>query len=137
MFGVVLGRAGRRVVPVVPVSNPQPPPVATMGGKVSRGRYWIGVGILMSSFTRNQVVAFVLSFVATIMTFSIGFAGQLFPSTDSWKWATALCKYASFQNALDSFPRGVIDTRPVVYFLSLTVFTLYLAVRIVESRRWR
>jgi ABC-2 type transport system permease protein len=106
-------------------------------GVLLMGSAWIGIGILTSSFTKNQVVAFVLAFVAAIMTFSMGFATQLLPSSPQWQWLSAALKFASFQNAYDPFPRGILDTRSVVYFLSITVASLFLSVRIVESRRWR
>jgi len=106
-------------------------------GVMLMGSAWIGIGILMSAFTKNQVVAFVLSFTATIMTYSMGFAQSLLPSTEAWKWLSATLKHASFQNAFEAFPRGIVDTRAVAYFLSLTLVTLFLAVRVVESRRWR
>ena len=37
----------------------------------------------------------------------------------------------------DDFERGVIDTKHIVYFLSVTAFFLFLSIRSLESRRWR
>ena len=37
----------------------------------------------------------------------------------------------------DDFERGVVDTKHIVYFLSVTAFFLFLSVRALESRRWR
>ena len=36
-----------------------------------------------------------------------------------------------------AFTRGVIDTRPLVLYLSVTVFCLFLSVRSLEARRWQ
>jgi ABC-2 type transport system permease protein len=38
---------------------------------------------------------------------------------------------------MHDFARGIVDTRPVVLLLSLTVFFLFLTLRVVESRRWK
>jgi ABC-2 type transport system permease protein len=99
------------------------------------GSAWISVGLLTSAFSRNQVIAFVAAFVATIMSYVIGFAGQLFPSA-SPKFHDAL-RYVSFQHAFEPFPRGLVDSRSVVFFLTITLIALFLSVRIVESRKWR
>jgi hypothetical protein len=38
---------------------------------------------------------------------------------------------------MQDFSRGIVDTRPVVFLVSLTLFFLFLNLRIVESRRWK
>jgi len=38
---------------------------------------------------------------------------------------------------MHDFSRGIVDTRPVVLYLSLTLFFLFLTLRVVESRRWK
>jgi ABC-2 type transport system permease protein len=46
----------------------------------------------------------------------------------------------SFFNLFDQmhdFARGVVDTRPVIFAISLTLFFLFLTLRVIESRRWK
>jgi ABC-2 type transport system permease protein len=82
------------------------------------------IGICISSFTTNSVVAFILALVACVL-FYYGF--------------TAISELPVFQNGADyyiemigirfhyeSISRGVIDTRDIIYFLSLIVFFLLL-----------
>jgi ABC-2 type transport system permease protein len=104
-------------------------------GVLLMGSAWISLGVLTSSFARNQVVAFVSAFVLTIMSFAVGFAEGLFPSAPPW--VRELIRYLSFQNAYEPFPRGLIDSRALVYFVTLTVLALFFSVRVVESRKWR
>ena len=56
-------------------------------------------------------------------------------TTATWQ-AQLLSRFALFSQMHD-FARGVVDTRPVVFFLSLTFFFLFLTLRAVESRRWK
>jgi ABC-2 type transport system permease protein len=61
-------------------------------------------------------------------------ADQLRPESD---WVSqALASFALFSQVND-FARGFVDTRPVILYLSLTFFFLFLTLRIVESRRWK
>lgn len=99
------------------------------------GSAWLSLGILTSSLARNQVVAFVLGFVITIMTFAINYVKNEFPTAP--EWVQQLLDHISFQVAFEPFPQGIVDTRPVVYFVSLTIVSLFLSVRVLESRKWR
>jgi ABC-2 type transport system permease protein len=57
------------------------------------------------------------------------------PGQSTWQ-AQVLSSLAFFEQMHD-FARGVIDTRPVVLYISLTLFFLFLTLRIIESRRWK
>jgi ABC-2 type transport system permease protein len=111
------------------------PILAGYFGIALMGAAWLAIGVLASTLARNQVVAFVTAFVATIMSFAIGFAESLFPGAP--QWAHDGLRYVSFQAAFEPFPRGVVDTRAVVYFLTIAVVALFLSVRVLESRKWR
>lgn len=104
-------------------------------GLMLMGSAWISMGVFTSALARNQVVAFVLGFVLTIMSFAIGFAQSLFPTAPMWVQDTI--RFLSFQNAYEPFPRGLVDSRSITYFVTVTVFALFLSVRVVESRKWR
>jgi ABC-2 type transport system permease protein len=53
----------------------------------------------------------------------------------AWQ-AAALAPFALLDH-LQDFARGVVDTRPIVFFLSLSALFLYLTLRVVESRHWK
>ena len=48
-----------------------------------------------------------------------------------------LFEYISMSEHMENFARGVIDTRPISFYLSLTVLFLFLTLKVVESRRWK
>ncbi len=104
-------------------------------GVLLMGSAWLSLGVLTSSLARNQIVAFVLGFVITIMSFAVGFIQSLFPTAPRAFLETV--RYVSFQHAYERFPQGLVDTRSIAYFVTLTALALFLSVRAVESRKWR
>lgn len=108
-------------------------------GLLLMGSAWISIGLLASSFARNQVVAFMAAFVVLVLLFSIGFVeGLIKTGAPDWlEQVKDVARYMSFLSAYEKFPKGVIDTRPVLYFVSLSVISLFFTVRVVESRKWR
>lgn len=77
---------------------------------------YIGVGVFASSVTSNQIVAFLLALAIGIM-FHLVF-GMLAMGADGF--LARLFDYLSLERHFSSVARGVIDTRDVVYFLSLS-----------------
>jgi ABC-2 type transport system permease protein len=59
------------------------------------------------------------------------------PADASEESLGALLKYVSLTEHYGELVKGIIDSRDVVYFLSLTVLALFLTQRSVESLRWR
>lgn len=114
------------------------PFLAAYFGLLLMGAAWIAIGLLASSFAKNQVVAFMSAFVVLIMLFAIGFAESLVQEDPSWlPHFRDVVRYLSFLNAFERFPKGVIDTRSAVYFISVAAVSLFFTVRVVESRKWR
>ena len=97
------------------------------------GGVLLAVGILASSLTRNQVIAAVLSSVALILCFCIGFLRVFVSDPETIR----LIQYFSLIEHLTDFGKGIIDTRPVVFYLSLTAISLFLTGRIIANPRWR
>lgn len=92
------------------------------------------IGLLISSVTRSQVIAFFVTF-ATLFGLAVltGFAGDFANRAG----VGTVVNFIGFQSHMTSFSRGLIDTRSVVYFLSITVFSLMIAFRALESRKWK
>lgn len=97
------------------------------------GAVLVAVGVLASSFTRNQVIAAVVGFVVMLLLFSLGLLDVFVTDTESRK----LIQYLSLLDHFRAFSKGVLDTRPIVFYLSLTVSLLFLTVRTIASPRWR
>jgi len=109
-------------------------PVLTgYAGTCLLGATLIAIGILASSLTRNQVIAAVMSFVTIMLLFSIGILDVFVRDPE----ASKLIKYLSLIDHLSTFSKGLLDTRPMVYYLSLTLICLFLTGRVISSPRWR
>ncbi len=92
----------------------------------------ISVGMFASSLTQNQIIAMVITFVCMFMFFIIG---MISPGEE-----TVLGKVVSYvsiyQHTKDPL-RGLIDTKDIVYFASLSLLFIFLTKQSVESVRWR
>jgi len=97
------------------------------------GAMFLSVGLLTSSLVRNQIIAAILAFAILIVLFSLGLVENLVTSA-ALKGAIG---YMNLWNHMDDFGRGIVDTRHVVYNLSLTVFFAFLATRALEASKGR
>lgn len=89
------------------------------------------IGLLISALTDSQAIAFFITFFVLLGLWLIG----SFASTTGG-WYGDVLAYVSFQSRLEGFTRGLIDTRAVVYFLSVTGLALVVAFRALERRKW-
>ena len=96
------------------------------------GGCFISIGLFISSLTKNQIVAGAATFAVFLLLWVIDWLGPaLGPSTED------ILKYLSMTGHLDDFIKGVIDTKHVVYYLSIIIFGLFLTARSVDTERWR
>jgi len=109
---------------------------AVVGGYVGlillSGMY-ISIGVFASSITQNQIVAFLSALVIGIffhLLFGILAGGQT-------GWTGRLLEYLSARSHFESISRGVLDTRDVVYFISMIVAGLYLSKVSLGKRNWQ
>jgi ABC-2 type transport system permease protein len=108
---------------------------AMMGyfGLVLVGAMFISLGLFFSSLTRHQLLAAVLS-ILTLATFLLP---PRLVDLVTYGWVNQLLNNVSVLGNFDSFAKGLIDTRPLVLFVTTTAFFLFLTVKVLESRRWR
>jgi len=97
------------------------------------GSVLIALGVLTSSLTRNQVIAAVLSFVTIMLLFSIGLLDVFIRDPETSK----IVQYLSLLEHLQHFAKGMLDTRPIVFYATLTMICLFLTGRVIASPRWR
>jgi ABC-2 type transport system permease protein len=97
----------------------------------------IGVGMMLSSLTESDVIAFFMTLGVLGIVWAIGWIVAVAHSDNAAGnvFVDAL-GFLSFQTRYQSFPRGLIDTRAVVYFLSVTILCLLVSFRSLESRKW-
>lgn len=102
-------------------------------GAIFMAGSYLGVCSIMSALTKNQVIAFVLSFIVCVVILFLGFSSF----TDTLETflpisvADALANF-SFITHFDAFTKGIIDPKDVMFFLSLIGFTLFLNVVALE-----
>jgi ABC-2 type transport system permease protein len=108
---------------------------ATLLGVLLIGGLFISLGCLASALTRSQVVAVMIGLALGVILFVVSYLARQLPAQVDWK--TQMLASFAFFDQMQDFARGVVDTRSVVLLVSLTLFLLFLTLRIVESRRWK
>lgn len=116
--------------------NPDAGPlVGGLLGVALVGALYLAIGVFASAATENQIIAFLLAaFLIALLTFLFFFLPE-----SGWlpARARAAVLYANVNRQFGEFNRGVIDAGNVFYFVSMTGLFLFLAVKLLESRRWR
>lgn len=91
----------------------------------------VAVGLLISSLTDSQSIAFFLTFFVLGVFWFSGILADYLPGT-----VANVLKFMSFETRMSGFMRGLVDTRDVVFFLSVTCVALVIAFRALERRKW-
>ncbi len=92
----------------------------------------LAVGIFASSLTSNQIVSAVVAGGILFALWFLGLAGNFAPGV-----LGELLSYLSLSRHFPDFMRGIVDTKAVVYYVSVTALFLYMAIRSTETDRWR
>lgn len=100
-------------------------------GLVLMGASYIAVGTFASTISGNQVVSFIIAFLIIFVLWLIDKFLMLVPPV-----LVPFFQYLSIDYHYSNINRGVIDSRDIVYYLSLIVFMLSLAKLSLESRKW-
>jgi ABC-2 type transport system permease protein len=90
------------------------------------------VGLLISSLTKNQIVAGMVTFAVFLLLWVINWIGTFVGPT-----AQAVLQHLSITDHFDDFARGVLDSTHLVYYVSFILFGLFLTAKSVDSERWR
>ena len=101
-------------------------------GLLLTGAMFLAAGVLVSSLTENQIVAAFGTFGILLAFWVVGWGAEFAGGT-----LRSLFQYLSIGDHLDGFTRGLIDTKDLVYYLSVTALALFLTLRSLESKRWR
>lgn len=113
--------------------DPDPMPIATgYLAMILVGMTALAIGIFSSSLTSNQIVAVVISlginFILVITDIASRYTSGLLAD---------VLRYVSVSAHTSDLMLGILDSRHILYFLSITVFFLFVTIRMLESRRWR
>lgn len=97
------------------------------------GCTFLAVGIFGSSFTKNQIVAAVVTFFILIVFFIVPFIGSLVTN----QTLSDAMGYVNLVNHVEEFAKGIVDTRRLIYYVSVSAFFLFLTTRALEAKKWR
>jgi ABC-2 type transport system permease protein len=101
-------------------------------GLLLQGGCLLAIGTFISTMTRNQIIAGGATFAVCLMLWVLDWVSAY----DQSAWAKVI-SYLSVVTHFEPFSKGVIDSKDVIFYLSMIFFGLFLTSRSVESLRWR
>ncbi len=102
-------------------------------GTLGVGMMLLSVGLFFSALTKNQIVSALLAFGANMGIFLLGLSSSMGGSSLS----DSPMEYINLFDHMLNFSRGIVDTRHLTYYGTVSVFMLFATVQILEMRRWR
>ncbi len=101
-------------------------------GLLLQGGALLAIGTFVSSWTKNQIVAGVAGFGICLMLWVLEWASSFETSIGG-----QIASYVSILSHFDTFSRGVLDLKDIIYYVTMIIFGLFLTARSMESMRWR
>ncbi|MES1256679.1 MAG: ABC transporter permease [Acidobacteriota bacterium] len=133
LWGAMLAVTLVHIAVLFAYGRPEWKPIVTAYlGLVLMGGCFISVGLLISSLTKNQIVAGVATFTVFLLLWIVNWIGSFSGPT-----INAVTQYLSIVDQFDDFAKGVIDTSHLIYYISFISFGLFLTAKSVDSERWR
>jgi ABC-2 type transport system permease protein len=113
--------------------NPDKGPIITgYVGVFLQAAAFLSIGLWASSLTQNQIVAAIVSFGLLLILWLSDNLGQFLGGT-----VGQIVSYTSVINHFQSFPQGVIESKDVIYYLTLVIAGIVLSTLSLQSRRYR
>jgi ABC-2 type transport system permease protein len=101
-------------------------------GLLLMGSAYVAIGVMASALTHNQIVAFIVAFAISFSLYLFGRVVQIVPPK-----LQPVVAFLSIDNHFEAISRGVIDSRDVLYYLSIIAVSLVVATVALESRKWK
>ncbi len=112
--------------------NPDPGPIVSgYLGVLLMGGAMLAIGTMASALTENQIVAAVIAFAILLLFWLIGAAADVISG------ASEVIRALSISDRFNDFARGAINLEDVIFYLSLIAGSLFIATRVLETRRYR
>jgi ABC-2 type transport system permease protein len=99
------------------------------------GMFYISIGCLASCLTTEQINAAIIAFVMIFGFFILGLVAMIRNVTDPD--INSLITYFSAVNHMGDFSRAIIDTRPIVWYVSMTILVLVINFQVFQYRKWK
>jgi ABC-2 type transport system permease protein len=133
LFAAMLGVTLVHMAVLFVYGTPEWKPIATgYLGLLLMGGSFLSLGLFISSLTKNQIVAGMITFSVFLLLWVINWVSTFVGPT-----AQTVLNYLSITQHFDDFAKGIIDTKHVIYYLSFMAFGLFLTMKSVDSERWR
>lgn len=91
----------------------------------------VAIGLVVTALTDSQAIAFFITFFTLLFLWFVGDVAAFLGGT-----LGVVLQYLSFHTRLEGFSRGLVDTRDIVFFVSVTLLALTVAFRALERRKW-
>jgi ABC-2 type transport system permease protein len=132
-YACLLGLSAVNMASLFAYGNPDwRPMLVGYAGLLLQGGALLAIGTFISSTTKNQIVAGVAGFCICLLLYVLDWVTAFEAST-----VNKVISYLSVVSHYESFAKGVLDLKDVVYYLSMIVFGLFLTARSLDSMRWR
>lgn len=102
-------------------------------GMLMLGALYVSVGVFASALTKHQLVAAIIA-IGILAVITLGVQGLSLLRGGAWR---AVLGYVDVLRHFEDFSKGIVDSRAIIFFVSVTAFFLFLSVKVLESRRWR
>jgi ABC-2 type transport system permease protein len=108
------------------------PMVGGYVGVLLQGLAFLAIGLMASAMSANQIISAAITFVSLLMLWLADALSRVLTGP-----ASQIAQYISITKRFEDMPRGVIDTKDVIFFLSIIVVCLFITTQIIGARRWR
>jgi ABC-2 type transport system permease protein len=133
LYAAILGVSGINLGILFAFGRPDWKPILVgFLGLLLQGGCLLAIGIFISTTTRNQIIAGGATFAVCLMLWVLDWVSAY----DQSAWGKVV-SYLSVVTHFEPFAKGVIDSKDVIFYLSMIFFGLFLTTRSVESLRWR
>jgi ABC-2 type transport system permease protein len=133
MYASVIAISGLNVALLFAYGKPDWRPILVgYLGLLLQGGCLLAIGTFISTTTSNQIIAGGATFATCLLLWVLDWVS----SYEQAAWAKVIA-YCSVLTHFEPFSKGVIDSKDVIFYLSVTFFGLFLTQRSLESLRWR
>jgi ABC-2 type transport system permease protein len=98
------------------------------------GAFFTAIGCLASALTNTQIIAGIVTAGILVIHYFLGYVTLIWGESFA---GAPVFNFISSQQHLHYFAKGLLDTRPAVFYLTGTVFVLFLTWQVIDFRRWR
>lgn len=97
----------------------------------------VALGLLISALTNSQIIAVIITALTlVVLSWVLGVVADWADPRFAGSGVGVALRFLAFDKRLESFTKGLVDTRDIIYFLSITAVCLIVSFRALERRKW-